>query len=123
MGKIVAIVSSGLSAGAICWFMFGHSDSESFVNQGQWNYVRAYGLGLIPAAHCPHYNEKGRESFDEVMKNETIPGIALENRTALVETDGRYRIIKEDSVRKAYLLKVSGNKLIKKELDEGEFRL
>ncbi|NMB44205.1 MAG: type 1 glutamine amidotransferase-like domain-containing protein, partial [Clostridiales bacterium] len=30
------IVLSGLSAGSICWFMFGHSDSDSFLNKGQW---------------------------------------------------------------------------------------
>lgn len=114
---------SGLSAGAICWFVFGHSDSDWFINPEQWDYVRAYGLGLIPAAHCPHYNEEGRESFDEMMRNETIPGIALEDRTALVETDGRYRILKEDRERKAYLLKVSDNNLIKIELEEGEFVL
>jgi len=113
------VVLSGLSAGSICWFVFGHSDSESFVNQGQWDYVRAYGLGLIPAAHCPHYNEEGRESFDAVMADERLPGIALENGAALVEIDGEYRIVKENGSAKAFLLKNHGGVLHKEEMEEG----
>lgn len=37
--------------------------------------------------------------------------------------DGHYRILKENRERKAYLLRVSDNKLIKTELHEGEFIL
>ncbi|SHI46564.1 Type 1 glutamine amidotransferase-like domain-containing protein [Lutispora thermophila] len=115
------IVLSGLSAGSICWFVFGHSDSEYFKNQNQWQYTRVYGLGLIPAAHCPHYNEEGRETFDGMMFNESIPGFALENSTALVEIDGKYQILKADEKRKAYILRSKGNCIIKEELPEGEF--
>lgn len=114
------IILSGLSAGSICWFLFGHSDSDSFVNKGQWDYIRAYGLGLIPATHCPHYNEKGRESFDAMMRNENIPGIALEDNTALVEIDGRYWILKADKNRKAYILRPRSGCIDKEELFEGE---
>lgn len=117
------IVMTGLSAGSICWFVFGHSDSNFFTNQNQWEFTRAYGLGLILAAHCPHYNEEGRESFDEMMRSESIPGIALENNTALVEIDGTYRIIKADEKRKAYILRSYSNCLQKEELPEGEFQL
>ena len=117
------IVLSGLSAGSICWFQFGHSDSNSFINSGQWDYIRAYGLGLISAAHCPHYNEEGRESFDEMMIGESIPGIALENNTALIEIDGKYKIIKADKNRKAFILKPYFNGIKKEELHEGEFFL
>lgn len=117
------IILSGLSAGAICWFEFGHSDSDSFKNQGQWDYVRAFGLGMIPAAHCPHYNEEGRESFDDMMVGESILGIALENNTALVEIDGNYKIIKANTNRKAFLLKSYFNGIKKEELHEGEFFL
>lgn len=117
------IILSGLSAGSICWFEFGHSDSDSFKNNGQWDYIRAYGLGLISAAHCPHYNEVGRESFDDMMVGESIPGIALEDNTALVEIDGNYKIIKADIKRKAFILKPFFNGIKKDELFEDEFFL
>lgn len=32
-------VMSGLSAGANCWFRLGHSDSESFGKEKDWNYT------------------------------------------------------------------------------------
>lgn len=113
------IVLSGISAGSICWFNFGHSDSDSFVNKGQWDYIRAYGLGFIPAAHCPHYNEKGRESFDDMMLNELVVGIALEDKTAFVEEDGQYSLLKADKDSKAYVLKSLGGTIQKEELKEG----
>jgi len=55
-----------------------------------------------------------------MMRNESIPGIALENNTALVEIDGTYRIIKADEKRKAYILRSYSNCLKKEELPEGE---
>lgn len=45
------IVLSGLSAGAICWFKYGNSDSIKF-KKGQ--YIKVKGLGLIDALMCPH---------------------------------------------------------------------
>ncbi len=114
-------ILSGLSAGSICWFIFGHSDSDSFRNSGKWDYIRAFGLGLIPAAHCPHYNEEGREGFDDILMTENIPGIALEDNTALVLIDGKYQIIKADEKRKAYKIQSIDGCLYKEELAEGEF--
>lgn len=114
------IVLSGVSAGSICWFSFGHSDGDSFVNTGWWDYVRAQGLGLIPAAHCPHYNEPGRESFDQMMETEALPGIALENGAALVELDGKYFVIREQESCKAYLFSHRTGKLQRQEILPGE---
>src|SRR6202451_3092085 len=49
-------VLSGISAGSICWFDYGHSDSMSFYNPRKWKYINVKGLGLVQAIHCPHYN-------------------------------------------------------------------
>jgi dipeptidase E len=49
-------VLSGISAGSICWFDSGHSDSMSFYNPRKWKYINVRGLGLINGIHCPHYN-------------------------------------------------------------------
>lgn len=46
-------VLSGISAGAICWFDSGDSDSMSFYNPQKWNYINVKGLGLIQGIHCP----------------------------------------------------------------------
>ena len=52
------IVLCGLSAGSICWFESGHSDSMSFYNPKKWKYINVHGLGFIKGIHCPHYNSQ-----------------------------------------------------------------
>jgi putative intracellular protease/amidase len=45
-------VLSGISAGSICWFDSGHSDSMSFYNPRKWKYTNVRGLGLIRGGGC-----------------------------------------------------------------------
>lgn len=96
-------VLGGLSAGAICWFDCGHSDSESFAGNADWHYIFAEGmLGLQKFVYCPHYNEAGRDSFDEMLKVKTLPGLALENETAFAEDNGKISFIRSRPDAKAY---------------------
>ena len=113
------IILSGISAGSLCWFLSGHSDSNSFTNPDHWEFIRAYGLGLIPAVHCPHYNEPERKSFDEMMEIENLPGIALEDGTAFVEEDGIYRILRAENGGHAFLLRNWNGHVKKEELMPG----
>ncbi len=98
-------VLSGLSAGAICWFTYGHSDSNKTDDGTEWEYILTGVLGILNAIICPHYNEDGRKGFDEIMKTQTMPGIAIENNCAIVIEDNEFKIIKSDNTRSAYLLK------------------
>jgi len=113
------IVLSGLSAGSICWFQKGHSECRN--PDGCLDYTQAPGIGLISAIHCPHYNERGREEFDDMMEKEEIPGIAIENNCAIVIKDDMYKIIKADSSSKAYLLKNHDGEVLKRELTSQNF--
>ncbi len=55
------IVLSGVSAGAICWFSFGLSDSLLFSNKNA-PMIRVRGLNFVQHLFCPHYNfEKKRK--------------------------------------------------------------
>ena len=45
----IGVVLSGVSAGCICWFSWGHSDSMAFYHPGCWRYIRVRGIGLIDA--------------------------------------------------------------------------
>ncbi|PRA55684.1 MULTISPECIES: peptidase E [Pseudomonas] len=81
-GKIL----SGVSAGAICWFDFGHSDSGGA-------FALVHGLGLLRGALCPHFNsEEGREtSFVELICNHQInPAYAVDDGIALHFKNGSY---------------------------------
>lgn len=100
------IVLSGLSAGSICWFSYGNSDSRSY-SSGSDKLVKVTGLGLIDALHCPHYDiEPNRQSdLKRVMKTTSKVAIALDNCAALEVVDDTYRIIKsrpDAKARKVY---------------------
>lgn len=96
-------VLTGISAGAICWFNCGHSDSDSFRDIENWHYCWADGmLDFFDFAFCPHYNEKGRESFDSMLKEKDLIGLAMENDTAFVENNGNQYFIKSNSSAKAF---------------------
>ena len=91
-------VLTGLSAGAICWFNCGHSDSESFHKEENWNYCWANGmLDIIHMAYCPHYNEEGRNSFDRMLLGKNMVGLAMENNTAFVENNGEQYFIRSNT--------------------------
>ena len=108
------VVLSGLSAGAICWFRYGHSDSRSFSSNADWDYIRVRGLGFINAVYCPHYHVEKREvSFSQMIAKRGGLGIACDNNAALEIVGEHYRILTSTPNGKAYkLFKRDGNAVI-----------
>lgn len=96
------IILAGLSAGSICWFKYGYSDSGN--NDGSSNYQCIEALGLINAIHCPHYNEEGREGFDAMVGKIKETGIAIENNCSIVFKDDTFKVIKGSPKANAYKL-------------------
>jgi len=96
------IVLAGLSAGSICWFSYGNSDSRKF-SSGSDKLVKVTGLGLIDALHCPHYDAEPHRQADlkRMMKTTSKVAIALDNCAALEVVDNTYRIIKSKPDAKA----------------------
>ena len=97
------IVLSGLSAGAICWFRYGNSDSRKFTKSNA-RLIKVSGLNLVNALFCPHYDvEKDRKAELKAMMMKT-PGIsiALENCSALEIVDSMYRVISSKETANAY---------------------
>jgi len=102
-------VLSGLSAGSICWFDAGHSDSMSYYSPKKWDYIRVTGLGLIKGIHCPHFESatrrrKRKGAFIEMMKRVREIGIAIEGKCAMEFVNNRYRIIQAAKGAGAYTL-------------------
>ena len=101
-------VLSGISAGSICWFDSGHSDSMSFYNPKTWKYINVRGLGLIKGIHCPHYNSMTRgiprrRHFRDMIRKTGGIGIAIENNCAIAFIDGRFfKVITSRSYSRAY---------------------
>lgn len=98
------IVLSGVSAGSICWFRYGNSDSARFGKNKEASMIRVKGLDMIPALHCPHYDtEKGREkSLKEMMKKNKGIAIAIDNCAALEVIGDQYRILKTKKIANIY---------------------
>ena len=58
------IILCGISAGSICWFNYGNSDSRKFKNPNA-DYIKVTGLGFINAIHCPHYDTESKRNRQE----------------------------------------------------------
>ena len=79
-------VLAGVSAGAICWFDQGVTDSWA----GSLRPLD--GLGFIPGSCCPHYDSEPerRPSYHALLAQGTIePGIAIEDGVAAHYRSGR----------------------------------
>ena len=115
-------VLSGISAGSICWFDSGHSDSMSFYNSRNWKYINVKGLGLIKGIHCPHYNSRTlgvprRKHFRDMIRKTGGIGIAIENNCAIEIIDGRfYKVISSKSYPRAYKVYKSGGEVVAEQI-------
>jgi dipeptidase E len=115
-------VLTGISAGSICWFDSGHSDSMSFYSPRKWKYLNVKGLGLIKGIHCPHYNSRTRgiprrKRFRDLIRKTGRIGIAIENNCAMEFIDGRlYKVISSKKCSRAYKVYKNGSKIVVKQI-------
>lgn len=75
------VLLCGLSAGSICWFEQGTTDSFGLPLRPLDN-----GLGLLPGSHCPHYHSEAtrRTSYlDWVQSGALKPGFAMDDGVAI----------------------------------------
>lgn len=115
------IVLSGLSAGSICWFKYGNSDSKKFSNKNaDYNHIRVSGLRLINALYCPHYDiEKKRKlSLKKMMKKMSGVAIAIDNCCAIEIIDDKYRILSSKSKANAYKVFWKGKKFFEEKINK-----
>ena len=98
-------VLSGMSAGAICWFTDGFTDSEAFSGKEDWTCkLIKPGIDLYPAVFCPHYGAWERKGFDEAIRDLSVPGIALEDGTGFFYDNGRTYFASVSEERHAFML-------------------
>jgi dipeptidase E len=90
----VGTVLAGISAGAICWYESGHSDSLRFYHPDDWRYVRVRGLGLLPGIFCPHYDGEHRDrDFQAMIRRDGGVGLAADDGCALQFSGPTWRVI------------------------------
>lgn len=117
------IVLCGISAGSICWFDSGHSDSMSFYNSKNWKYINVKCLGFIKGIHCPHYNSQTlrvprKKHFKNMIQKIGGMGIAIENNCAIEFLDDKYRVISSKVNAKALRVFKKNGKVISERIQQ-----
>lgn len=99
------IVLTGVSAGAICWFEQGLTDSFS---DRLWPLAC---LGFLPGSCCPHYDgePQRRPSYHRLLKEGAIaPGVAIEDWTGVHFKDGQIvKVVSSKRGARAYSMRAA----------------
>lgn len=119
-GKVMA----GLSAGAICWFNYGHSDSMAYYQPEKWDWIKVKCLGILPFTACPHVLAEGRlKHFKNMIQKTGRMGIALDDCAAIEVIENEYHILTSKPNAKAFKVFKKGKELITENfLIDGKFR-
>lgn len=98
------IVLAGVSAGSICWFEEGITDSY-----GE-NLAELRCLGFLPGSNCPHYDGEAarRPTYHELLEDGKIgPGFAADDGVALHYVDTElHAIVSSRPTARAFQLHV-----------------
>ena len=110
-------VLMGISAGAMCWFDSGCTDSELAVIEPGMKFGLAEELlGIYPQIFCPHYEDRV-EDFAELLKDKQMDALALESNVAFIEENGMTYFVKAAEDAKAYEFRYENGGYVKRELD------
>jgi dipeptidase E len=108
------VVMSGVSAGAICWFEGGVTDSV-------WPLGVLSAMGFLAGTMCPHYDgeaERQPAYTRMVREGEIGTGLALcDGAVAHFEEGQLVRVMGEDADSKAYYVRKEGDDAIEDKID------
>jgi dipeptidase E len=99
---VKGIILSGGSAGSLCWFVNGTTDSrpkELSILEG---------LKFLKYSHCPHYHsEESRRPlyFENIKSGKLLPGYAVDDKAALLFVNGKVsKALSLDSADNSYFV-------------------
>ncbi|GAF24311.1 LOW QUALITY PROTEIN: peptidase E [Bacillus sp. JCM 19047] len=108
-------ILAGLSAGSICWFENGITDSYG---EGL---EPVKGLGFLPGSHAPHYDgeRERRPMFQQLIRTKKIPGgIAADDGVGLHYRDGTlHTIVRSRPNVYAYAVRFIDGRLSEQQLE------
>jgi dipeptidase E len=109
------VILSGLSAGSICWFEEGVTDSIP------GELTRLECLGFLKGSSCPHYDGEAdrRPSYHRLLKNKEINnGIAMDDGAAVhFQDDKIYKVISSRPFAKVYQVEYMDNQVTEIEIN------
>jgi len=114
-------VLAGLSAGAICWHEWGHSDSRAYSGKKNWSYIKVRSLGLRPGLYCPHLDgEKRHASFKKMVAREKMTGIACDNFAAIHYDDSGATCVTSRAKARVHIYTYANGKVTVRSFRNGE---
>src|SRR5690349_14790154 len=109
------IVLGGASAGSLCWFEEGTTDSRP----KELSIVK--GLGFLKGSHCPHYDREAprRPLYQKLIASgELKPGYACDNDAGIYFEDNEVkRIVSTRPEAKVYYVSAVDGKAVEKVLE------
>ena len=109
------VVLGGASAGSLCWFEEGTTDSRP----KELSIVQC--LGLLKGSHSPHYDaEPGRRPLYQktILAGQMKPGYACDNDAGIYfENDAVKRVVATRDGAKVYYVSVEGGKVVEKVME------
>ena len=108
------IVLAGGSAGSLCWFDNGTTDSRPI----ELSVVE--GLGFLPFSHSPHYDgeEFRRPLYHKNIKNGIFKaGYAMDNNSGIIFKNGKpFKVVSIDEKYNSYFVSMKGDKVVEEKL-------
>ena len=102
------IILAGGSAGSICWFQNGISDSRP-VNLSIVN-----GLGFLPFSNCPHYaQESKRDLYHHMIKEGKMSsGYASDEKAGIIFKNGKpVEYVSQSDIHNSYFVSLEQGKI------------
>lgn len=108
------IIVAGGSAGSICWFQNGISDSRPV------NLSVVDGLGILPYSNCPHYSQGDKKDlYHRMIMEKQIPfGYANDELAGILFKNGKaVEFVSQSDNHNSYFVSVEEGKIKSKKLD------
>lgn len=103
-GKVLC----GVSAGSICWFEYGVSDSLHFYDKKETKYIKVSGLGFLKGIHNPHFQSKTNDNryrmkgMQEVLRRSKESCLAIPDGCAVIFQENQYRVVGKPEVSQVW---------------------
>ncbi len=102
------IILSGGSAGSICWFQNGISDSRPV------NLSIVKGLGFLPFSNCPHYSQEARKDlYHQMIKDGKMnSGYATDGLAGILFKNGKaVKSVSQSDIHNSYFVNLKKGKI------------
>ena len=94
------MICAGLSAGAICWFEYGYSDSTRFDNPDDENLILLKALGFVEGLFSSHHIREPQRNKQLTQILREVPGqkaYAVDDNAAVIVRDGVVSVMSSKS--------------------------